>query len=251
MLRKKKKNEILSSYFCSFWKPSMRWSIQITASHPLCTSLISVWYMVAAPPSSGGQFCGSTPCCRDKAVPFQLFQTWGLFMPLCVPYILWGIMNIHYLKFKRALPCLLSVTSFHSKRVIIYLFLFCSTDCWPFHGTDCCPQASHPLCWETIHHKEELDSNCFHLAVGTRAGRKAHHCISPYISWGHAAHFRLCGSCLLIKECLYKLASVYHALGTLCCSVFSACFFIASPSLQKFSNHFHFIRSHTSPQKMN
>lgn len=99
-----------------------------------------------------------------------------------------------------------------------------------------CPQASHPLCWETIHHKEELDSNCFHLAVGTRAGRKAHHCISPYISWGHAAHFRLCGSCLLIKECLYKLAWVYHAFGTFCCSVFSACFFITSPGLQKFSD---------------
>lgn len=100
-----------------------------------------------------------------------------------------------------------------------------------------CPQASHPLCWETIHHKEKLDSNCFHLAVGTRAGRKAHHCISPYLSWGHAAHFRLCGSCLLIKECLYKLASVYHVLGTFCCSVLSACFFIAfAASLQKFSD---------------
>lgn len=138
--KKKKKEETRdSSYFCSFWKPSVRWSIQITASHPLCISRISLWCVVAAPPSCGGQFRSVTPCCRDKAVPFQLFQTWGSLMPLRVPYILWGIMNIHYLRFKRALPCLLSVTSFHSKRVIIYLFLFCSTDCWPFHGTDCLP----------------------------------------------------------------------------------------------------------------
>lgn len=66
--------------------------------------------------------------------------------------ILWGIMNSHYIKFNGPLPCLLSITPFHRKRVISICSRSVQQIASRLVAQIAWPQASHPVCWGTIHH---------------------------------------------------------------------------------------------------
>lgn len=104
--------------------------------------------------------------------------------------ILWRIMNSHYIKLNRFLPCLLSMTAFHSRRVISICSHPIQQTASHLVAQTAWPQASHPVCWGTIHHTGGQDPNCFRWAVGSVSGRKAlNHCLSPYLSSGQSNSF--------------------------------------------------------------